>query len=99
MKTRRKSAVWTMCVALAAPLLISACGRGHSHSDSPPPPATTSPPPPATAQVPASASESIEGFIGYLQELVVSSADTLEPVDTSTLTAPTDETSEPLQVN
>ena len=89
MRTRRKSAVWRMCVALAAPLLMSACG-GDSNSDSSPP---------ATTQVPASASQSIAGFIGYLQEPAVSSADTLEPVDTSMVIAPTDETSEPLKVD
>lgn len=89
MKTRRKLAVWSMCVALAAPLLLSACG-GDNNSDSSPP---------ATTQVPAGASQSIAGFIGYLQELVVSSADTLEPVDTSMVTAPTDETSEPTKVD
>ena len=89
MKTRRESTVWRMGVALAAPLLISACG-GSDNSDSP----TL-----ATTQVPDSASQSIADFIGYLQEPTASSADTLEPVDTSTVTAPTDETSEPLKVN
>jgi hypothetical protein len=93
MKTRRKSAAWTMCVALVAPLLMSTCGGGQNQSDSPPPPVATQVP------VPASASQSIAGFIGYSQELVVSSADTLEPVDTSMVTAPTDETSEPLKVD
>ena len=76
-------------MALAVPLLISACG-GDNNSESTPP---------ATTQVPASASQSIAGFIGYLQDLVVSSADTLEPVDASMVTAPTDETSEPLKVD
>ena len=50
-------------------------------------------------QVPASASQSVDGFIAYLQALVVSSADMLEPVDTSMVTAPTDETSEPQVVD
>jgi hypothetical protein len=89
MKTRRKLAVWGMCVALAAPLLISACGSDDD----------VAVPPPATTQVPPSASQSVAGFIAYLQELVVSTADTLEPVDTSMVTAPTDETSEPLRVD
>jgi len=84
-----------MCLALAAPLLVSSCGvdKKNSPNSSPPPPAATQ------APVPASASESIAGFIAYLQGLVVSSADTLEPVDTSTVTPPTDETSEPLKVD
>lgn len=89
MKTRHKSAVWCMGAALAAPLLISACGGGDD-SDSPTP---------ATTEVPASASESVASFIGYLQEPVAASADTLEPMDTSMVTAPTDETSEPLKVD
>lgn len=89
MKARRKIAAWGVSAALAATLVLSACG-GDDNSDSTPP---------ATSQVPASASQSIAGFIGYLQELVVSSADTLEPVDTSAVTGPTDETSEPLKVD
>ena len=56
-------------------------------------------PPPATSQVPASASTSVGGFIAYLQALVVSMADTLEPVDVSGVTPPTDETSEPTVVD
>ena len=55
--------------------------------------------PPATSQVPDSASQSVQGFISYLQALVVSSADMLEPVDTSTVTPPTDEASEPVVVD
>ena len=57
------------------------------------------PPPPATAQVPASASQSVDGFIGYLRELVASMADLLEPVDTSAVTPPTDDTAEPQKVD
>ena len=54
---------------------------------------------PPTAAVPASASASVVGFITYLQQLVVSFADLLEPVDTSAVTGPTDETSEPIKVD
>ena len=90
MKTRHKFAVWRMCVALAAPILISACGGGNDNTDESPP---------ATAPVPAVASQSSAGFIAYLQELVASSADTQEPVDTSTVTAQTDETGEPVKVD
>jgi hypothetical protein len=49
--------------------------------------------------VPASASESVDGFIGYLRLLVASAADMLEPVDTSGVTGPKDETSEPQAVD
>jgi len=64
-------------------VLLAACGGGGDDA------------PPATSAVPASASASIGGFIGYLQALVASAADMLEPVDTAAVTAPTDETSEP----
>jgi hypothetical protein len=74
--------------SLAAAGLLAACGGGDD-----------SPPPPATSEVPLSASQSVSGFISYLQALVVSSADMLEPVDTSMVTAPTDDTSEPQVVD
>ena len=70
---------------------LSACGGNNDNGgDSTPA---------ATAQVPASASASATGFIAYLQRLVVSVADTLEPVDTSAVTGPKDETSEPTKVD
>ena len=73
--------------ALAAAALVVACG-GNDFKN-----------PPATSSVPPSASASIDGFIAYLKELVVSAADMLEPVDTSMVTGPTDETSEPQKVD
>ena len=79
----------TLLAALLAAAVVTACGGGGDDT----------PPPPATAQVPASASQSIDGFISYLKDLVASMADTLEPVDTSGVTGPTDETSEPQAVN
>lgn len=75
--------------ALGAAVLLAACG-GDSNSNSAPP---------ATSQVPASASQSINGFIAYLKLLVASAADMLEPVDTSMVSGPKDETSEPQVVN
>jgi nitrous oxide reductase accessory protein NosL len=77
----------TLLAALAAAAVVSACGGDDN------------PPPPATAQVPASASQSIDGFIAYLKDLVASAADMLEPVDTTGVTGPSDETSEPQTVN
>ena len=77
--------------ALAVASVLAACGGSDF----------TSPPPP-TSQVPASASASVGGFIAYLQALIatpVATADALEPVDTSMVTPPTDETSEPQQVD
>jgi hypothetical protein len=77
-----------LTLALGAALLaLAACGGSDNT------------PPPPTSQVPASASASVNGFIAYLQALVVSMADTLEPVDVSTVTAPADDTIEPLPVN
>jgi hypothetical protein len=78
----------TFLAALMAAAVVTACGGGDDN-----------PPPPATAQVPASASQSIDGFVSYLKELVASAADMLEPVDTTGVSGPADETSEPLVVN
>ena len=73
--------------AMSVVALLAACG-GDTNST-----------PPATSQVPASASQSIDGFIAYLKLLVASAADMLEPVDTSMVTGPKDETSEPQKVD
>ena len=78
----------TSLAALMAAVVVTACGGGDDN-----------PPPAATAQVPASASQSIDGFVSYLKELVASAADMLEPVDTAGVAGPSDETSEPQVVN
>jgi hypothetical protein len=49
--------------------------------------------------VPASASQTPAGFIAYLQALVASMADLLEPVDTSAVAPPADDTGEPTKVD
>ncbi|MEO8836675.1 MAG: hypothetical protein ABI364_08035 [Caldimonas sp.] len=77
-----------LAVSLTAALL-AACGGGGDDN----------PAPPATSQVPASASQSPSGFISYLMQLVASAADTLEPVDTSAVVGPTDDTGEPVKVD
>ena len=74
--------------ACAIAVALAGCG-GHDDDDTPA----------ATSQVPTSASQSVTGFIQYLRELVVSSADLLEPVDTTAVTPPLDETAEPTQVD
>ena len=79
-----RSRIRQVACALGVAALVSACGGDDFRDD-----------PPATSEVPASASQSVEGFIDYLKRLVVASADMLEPVDTSTVTAPTNETGEP----
>ena len=73
--------------ALAVAAVVAACG-GNDFKN-----------PPATSSVPASASASVDGFIAYLKELVASAADMLEPVDTSAVTGPTDDTIEPQKVD
>ncbi|MDQ2734735.1 MAG: hypothetical protein M3Y55_07045 [Pseudomonadota bacterium] len=79
-----------LVAAIGVAAMMTACGGGDNFT-----------PPSATSQVPDSASQSIGGFIAYLQALVAtpeSTTNTLEPVDTSMVTPPTDETSEPLPV-
>ena len=73
---------------------LSACGGGGDSNSLPPPM-----PPPPTASVPASASATVAGWIAYLEALVASPADTLEPVDVSQVTPPTSDTTEPAPVN
>jgi len=74
--------------ALATAALLAACGGSDFQSS-----------PPATSEVPASASQSIDGFVAYLKDLVASAADMLEPVDTSAVTGPVDDTSEPQKID
>ena len=88
MKTGRTLAIWGSAGLLAAAGLLSACSD-NSSSDTPP----------ATSGVPVEASKSVAGFTDYLQRLVVASADMLEPVDTSAVTPPTDDTVEPRQID
>ncbi len=76
--------------ALVAAVVVAACGGGGDSC------CAVSPGP--TEQVPPSASASTSGFIAYLQALVASAADMLEPVDTSGVIAPTDDVSEPTVV-
>ena len=77
-----------LLASLAAAAVLAACGGGDNIAA-----------PPPTSEVPASASASASGFIAYLQLLVASMADTLEPVDTSAVTPPVDDTGEPLKVD
>jgi len=78
----------TLLAALAAASVLAACGGGDDNAA-----------PPPTTQVPAVASQSVDGFIGYLRDLVASMADMLEPVDTSAVVPPTDDTAEPQKVD
>jgi hypothetical protein len=82
----KRSLMLALCTAAA----LSGCGGG---SDTPPPA------PAVTSEVPAAASQSVDGFIGYLKALVASAADALEPVDVSAVTPPSDDTAEPSVVD
>jgi hypothetical protein len=79
-----KKALLAVCCSA---LLLVACGGGDDDET-----------PAVTSQVPDSASASVSGFIAYLQALVVASADTLEPVDVSAVTPPSDDTASPATV-
>ena len=77
-------------VLLLTVAALSACGGGDDDTPAPPP---------VTEAVPASASASVGGLIGYLKALVVASADTLEPVDVSAVTPQSDDAVEPTAVD
>ena len=78
----------TLLAVLLAAAVLAACGGGDDNAA-----------PPPTSQVPPIASQSVDGFIGYLRDLVASMADTLEPVDSSAVTPPTDDTAEPQKID
>jgi hypothetical protein len=76
--------------AAAAALSLGGCG-GHSAS---PAPASASTADPLSA-VPGSASQSVDGMVGYLAALATLDADAREPVDASRFNPPVPEDSEP----
>lgn len=75
-------------LVLVATLALSGCGGGDDDQA-----------PAATSGVPASASASVGGFIGYLQALVVSRTEALDPVDVSAVVAPVSDTTDPGALN
>jgi hypothetical protein len=83
----KKSLILAFCTAA----MLSGCGGG---GDDAPAPA-----PAPTAEVPASASMSVAGLMTYMKALIASAADSLEPVDVSAVTPPTDEAIEPMAVD
>ena len=74
--------------ALLAAAVLSACDGGSDNTA-----------PPATSQVPESATQSVAGLVDYLKRLVVAPADTLEPVDVSAVSLPTDDSVDPAAVD
>lgn len=84
-KSTAVSARWVgTAAAVTAAVLLSGCWGDADESA-----------PAVTSQVPASASESGAGFVAYLQALVASDADALEPVNTESVTPPAGESAEP----
>ena len=71
-----------LAATLVGALVVAGCGGNDFNT-------------PVTTEVPASASASVTGFIEYLKELVVASADMLEPVSVAGFTAPVDDTGDP----
>ncbi len=79
----KKSLLASLCVAAA----LAACGGRNDDTPDP------------TVQVPASASESSDGFVAYLKALMAADADALPSVDVSAVAPPADETSLPALIN
>lgn len=75
-----------LAAMLVGALVVAGCGGNDFNNGS-----DTS----VTTEVPASASASVAGFIEYLKQLVVASADMLEPVSVAGFTAPVDDTGDP----
>jgi ABC-type glycerol-3-phosphate transport system substrate-binding protein len=82
----KKSLILAFCTVA----MLSACGGG---GDDP------APAPAPTTEVPPSASMSVAGLMTYMKALIASAADTLEPVDVSVVTPPTDDAIEPMAVD
>ncbi len=80
-------------LVLCAVAVLSACGGSSDNNAAP------EPTPPPTSAVPASAGSSAGGFVAYLKSLVASAADTLEPVNVSSLTPQVDDLAEPTQID
>ena len=76
-------------IAMLVSALVACGGGGNDDAGAPAP----------TQEVPSSASTSVSGLIDYLKALVASAADTLEPVDVSAVTPPSDDTLEPAVVD
>lgn len=88
-----------LAITVAAVLGALAGCHDSKNGNSMSTPLPSSATPAATSEVPASASSTVADFISYLKLLVVAVADTLEPVDVSTVAAKTDDTIEPAAVD
>ena len=77
----------TTFVAVVAALALGACGGGSSSDDNPAAP--------GAGQPPAAAAASVDGFIGYLQQITADQSETAAAVDVGAFAAPTSDTDEP----
>ena len=73
--------------ALAAGLLLTACGDNHDHSE---PPAPTPTPTPTPTPVPV-----VDSFFAYVSALVASTLDSGEPVDIDAVAVTAPDNTEP----
>ncbi|MCB1896347.1 MAG: hypothetical protein H6945_12560 [Zoogloeaceae bacterium] len=78
----------TTFVAVVAALALGACGGGSSSDDD-------NPAAPGAGQPPAAAAASVDGFIGYLQQITADQSETAAAVDVGAFAAPTSDTDEP----
>lgn len=78
---------------LAAALVLAACGGGGGGGDTPPQAADP------LAEVPASASQSVAGMMGYVDAVTkASAAEVRDPVSLLNFMPPQDDQSEPIAV-
>lgn len=91
MTSHKKAKLIAWSAGTLAAIAVAACGGGDDSRSR-----TALDP---TVSVPAGASASVDGFIGYLQQLVQVAADGAEPVDTQAVVPPTDDKVEPASVN
>ena len=88
----KKSLLVLFCIAA----VLAGCGGSGGAAA---PAAAPAPSVAPTEAVPAAASMSVAGLVSYLSALLVAMADTLEPVDVSTVTPPVDDSVEPAVVD
>ncbi len=77
-----------MTATVAAAVVLASCGG----SDDRTPPVVT---PPVSNQPPASASQTVDGFIAFLKTIVPTRPETSEPLDVTGFIAPTTENGDP----
>jgi len=87
-RTHRIAAV---LIGAASAVTLASCGGGDDDDNG----NTPVTPPVTSNQPPASASQSVDGFIAFLKTVVPTKPETSEPLDVTGFVAPTNETGEP----